>query len=50
VKNFAVNAGTPGFDNSGIKAMEGFFIKIEESSATNNGFAYPLIMKNGAGN
>jgi hypothetical protein len=46
----AVDAGTPGFDNGGIKAMEGFFIKIEESNATNNGFAYPLIMKNGNGN
>jgi hypothetical protein len=46
----AVNAGTPGFDNGGIKAMEGFFIKIEESNATNNGFAYPLMMKNGSRN
>jgi hypothetical protein len=46
----AVDAGTPGFDNGGIKAMEGFFVKIKESNATDNGFAYPLIMKNGNGN
>jgi hypothetical protein len=45
-----VDVGTPGFTNGGIKAMEGFFIKIEESSATDNGFTYPLIMKNGSGN
>jgi hypothetical protein len=44
----ALNAGTPGFDNGGVKAMEGFFIKIEESSATNNGLAFPLMMQNGS--
>ena len=43
----AVNAGTPGFDHGGIKAMEGFFIKIEkeESDSDANYFAYPLRMK-----
>jgi hypothetical protein len=47
----AVNAGTPGFDDHGIKAMEGFFIKIEDTgSQDTNSFAYPLIMKNGNGN
>jgi hypothetical protein len=47
----AVNAGTPGFDQHGIKAMEGFFIKIEDTgSSDTNSFAYPLIMKNGNGN
>jgi hypothetical protein len=44
----ALNAGTPGFDNGGVRAMEGFFIKIKESSATNNGLAFPLMMKNGS--
>jgi len=47
----AVNAGTPGFDGGGIKAMEGFFIKIEDNDTDEtNSFAYPLIMKNGNGN
>jgi len=48
----AVNAGTPGFENGGIKAMEGFFIKLpeENSDTDNNFFAYPLIIKNGSGN
>jgi hypothetical protein len=47
----AVNAGTPGFDQHGIKAMEGFFIKIEDTgSQDTNSFAYPEIMKNGNGN
>ena len=47
----AVNAQTPGFDFGGIKAMEGFFIKIENTGDTDdNWFAYPLIMKNGSGN
>jgi len=48
----AVNAGTPGFDNGGIKAMEGFFLKLPEVSGdtADNYFAYPLIMKNGSGN
>jgi len=48
----AVNAGTPGFDNGGFKAMEGFFIKLPEvdSDTDDNFFAYPLIMKNGNGN
>jgi hypothetical protein len=45
----ALNAGTPGFDNGGVRAMEGFFVKIkEESSAANNGLAFPLVMKNGS--
>jgi hypothetical protein len=45
----AINAGTPGFTEGGVRAMEGFFVKIkEESSATNNGFAFPLMMKNGS--
>ena len=44
----AVSAGTPGFDKYGLEAMEGFFLKIEDNSSTeNNKFAYPLIMKNG---
>jgi hypothetical protein len=43
----AVNAGTPGFDNGGINAMEGFFIKIEEDNSPDiNAFAYPLMMNN----
>jgi len=43
----AVNPATPGFDLGGIKAMEGFFIKIEDAqSQDTNSFAYPLIMKN----
>jgi hypothetical protein len=47
----AVNAGTPGFDNGGFKAMEGFFIKLPEvNDGKDNYFAYPLIMKNGNGN
>jgi len=48
----AVNPGTPGFDNGGIKAMEGFFVKINgiDGDTASNGFAYPLIMKNGSGN
>ena len=46
----AVDAGTPGFTNGGIKAMEGFFVKILESGATDNGFAFPLMMQNGSGN
>ena len=47
----AVSAGTPGFDNGGIKAMEGFFIRLPEANdADDNYFAYPLIMKNGSGN
>jgi hypothetical protein len=48
----AVNAGTPGFDQHGIKAMEGFFVKIEkvDNDTDANSFAYPLIMKNGNGN
>ena len=48
----AVNAGTPGFDNGGFKAMEGFFIQLPEVSGDTNDnyFAYPLIMKNGNGN
>ena len=48
----AVNAGTPGFDQGGIKAMEGFFIKIEgiDGETASNGFAYPLMMQNGSGN
>jgi hypothetical protein len=48
----AVNAGTPGFDQGGIKAMEGFFIKIEEvpGDTADNYFAFPLIMKDGNGN
>jgi len=50
----AVNAGTPGFDQGGIKPMEGFFIKIEKtndtSDTTENDFAYPLMMQNGNGN
>jgi len=46
----AVDAGTPGFDKGGFKAMEGFFIKIEESNATDSAFAYPLRMQNGSGN
>jgi hypothetical protein len=48
----AVNAATPGFDNGGIKAMEGFFIKLPEvaGDSSDNYFAYPLIMKNGSGN
>jgi subtilisin-like proprotein convertase family protein len=48
----AVNAATPGFDNGGIKAMEGFFMKIEkiEGDTTSNEFAYPLMMRNGSGN
>ena len=48
----AVNAGTPGFDKGGFKAMEGFFIKLPEVSGdtSDNYFAYPLIMKNGNGN
>ena len=42
----AVNAGTPGFDHGGIKAMEGFFIKIEkeESDSDANHFAYPFMI------
>jgi len=45
----AVSAGTPGFDNYGIKAMEGFFIKINkvDNNTDANNFAYPLMMKNG---
>jgi len=48
----AISAGTPGFDTGGIKAMEGFFIKIEDnnSDANANYFAYPLVPKNGSGN
>ena len=48
----AVSAGTPGFDTHGIKAMEGFFLKLNEVNGDNdaNKFAYPLIMKNGSGN
>ncbi len=46
----AVDAGTPGFAEGGFKAMEGFFIIIQESNATDNGFAYPLMMNNGSGN
>jgi hypothetical protein len=48
----AVTAGTPGFDQHGIKAMEGFFIKIEANSADtdNNYFAYPLMPGNSSGN
>jgi len=45
-----IDAATPGFDNGGIKAMEGFFIKIEEQTGADNGFAYPLVQKNGSGN
>jgi len=45
-----IDASTPGFDNGGIKAMEGFFIKIEEQAGADNGFAYPLVQKNGSGN
>jgi hypothetical protein len=46
----AVDASTPGFDNGGIKAMEGFFVILKESNASNSGFAYPLMMQNGSGN
>jgi hypothetical protein len=48
----AVNPGTPGFTEGGIKAMEGFFIKINgiAGETKSNGFAYPLITKNGSGN
>jgi len=47
----AVSAGTPGFDNGGIKAMEGFFIKLPEVQDTDaNYFAYPLMIQNGSGN
>jgi hypothetical protein len=48
----AVNAGTPGFDNGGFKAMEGFFIKLPEvnGDTDDNFFAYPLMMQNGNGN
>ncbi len=46
----ALDPKTPGFDVGGIKAMEGFFIKIEDAQdQTTNFFAYPLIMKNGSG-
>ena len=48
----AVSPNTPGFDNGGIKAMEGFFIKLEaqQGDTASNYFAYPLIEKNGNGN
>jgi len=48
----AINPGTPGFGNGGIRAMEGFFIKIEkiDGETASNGFAYPLMMRNGNGN
>jgi len=48
----AVNAGTPGFDKGGFKAMEGFFIKLPEVNGDTavNEFAYPLMMQNGNGN
>jgi hypothetical protein len=46
----AINPGTPGFTEGGIKAMEGFFIEILESNATDSAFAYPLMMQNGSGN
>jgi len=48
----AVNPATPGFANGGVKAMEGFFIKIEkiDDDTASNGFAYPLMMENGSGN
>jgi hypothetical protein len=47
----AVNPATPGFDKGGIKAMEGFFIKIEkvDNDTGANSFAYPLRMINGSG-
>jgi hypothetical protein len=48
----AINPGTPGFTTGGIKAMEGFFIKLPEvaGDSTLNYFAHPLMMKNGNGN
>jgi len=48
----AISAATPGFDEGGIKAMEGFFIKLPEVDGDNvsNYFAYPLMMQNGDGN
>jgi hypothetical protein len=47
----ALDPKTPGFDVGGIKAMEGFFIKLPEVSGDTaaNYFAYPLMMKNGHG-
>ena len=44
----AVNAGTPGFDNGGIKPMEGFFIQLETNADTStaNIFGYPLTYGN----
>jgi hypothetical protein len=46
----AVDASTPGFDKGGFKAMEGFFVIIKESNASNSGLAYPLMNRNGSGN
>ncbi len=43
----ALDPATPGFDQGSIRPMEGFFIKIEEDSSTDdNSFAFPLNMSN----